>query len=241
MPDMSAPAQSAGRSAAPAEGAHPTRQAALSLLLREGEATAAQLAASLGVSVQAMRRHLRSLEEGGLVEASPATEGPGRPSNRWRLTDVGQGHFPDGSENFALGLLHSLTESLPADTLELVLRQQAEEKAADYRRLIGSGPLPLRLERLVELRRREGYVAECRRDDDPGGDGHEGPAWVISEFHCSVMRIAEQYPVVCDQELRLIRHTFPDCAVERVHWRLEGGHACGFRLAPRSGDGIPAG
>jgi DeoR family suf operon transcriptional repressor len=154
---------------------------------------------------------------------------------------VGQGHFPDGSENFALGLLHSLTESLPADTLELVLRQQAEEKAADYRRLIGSGPLPLRLERLVELRRREGYVAECRRDDDPGADGHEGPAWVISEFHCSVMRIAEQYPVVCDQELRLIRHTFPDCAVERVHWRLEGGHACGFRLAPRSGDGIPAG
>jgi DeoR family suf operon transcriptional repressor len=241
MPDMSAPAQSAGRSAAPAEGAHPTRQAALSLLLREGEATAAQLAASLGVSVQAMRRHLRSLEEGGLVEASPATEGPGRPSNRWRLTDVGQGHFPDGSENFALGLLHSLTESLPADTLELVLRQQAEEKAADYRRLIGSGPLPLRLERLVELRRREGYVAECRRDDDPSADGHEGPAWVISEFHCSVMRIAEQYPVVCDQELRLIRHTFPDCAVERVHWRLEGGHACGFRLAPRSGDGIPAG
>ncbi len=234
---MSAPAQSSSPAAGPAEAAHPTREAALSVLLREGEATASQLAGSLGVSVQAMRRHLRSLEDDGLVEASPSHEGPGRPSNRWRLTDQGQGRFPDGSENFALGLLHTLTESLPADTLELVLRQQAEEKAADYRRLIGSGPLGQRIEQLVELRRKEGYVAECRRDDEAAEDG-EGPAWVISEFHCSVMRIAEQYPVVCDQELRLIRHTFPDCAVERVHWRLEGGHSCGFRIAPVTGSPV---
>jgi DeoR family suf operon transcriptional repressor len=230
-PVMSAPAQSPAPAAGPAEGAHPTREAALSVLLREGEATAAQLAVSLGVSVQAMRRHLRSLEDDGLVEASPSHEGPGRPSNRWRLTAQGQGRFPDGSENFALGLLHTLTENLPADTLELVLRQQAEQKAADYRRLIGSGPLGQRLERLVDLRRKEGYLAECRRDDDPNSSGAT-PAWVISEFHCSVVRIAEKYPVVCDQELRLIRHTFPDCAVERVHWRLEGGHSCGFRIAP---------
>ncbi|MEA5412810.1 iron-sulfur cluster biosynthesis transcriptional regulator SufR [Synechococcus sp. BA-120 BA3] len=238
---MSAPAQSRGLPAVPAEGSHPTREAALSLLLREGEATAGQLAAALGVSVQVMRRHLRSLEDDGLVQASAPHEGPGRPSNVWHLTALGQGRFPDGSETFALGLLHTLTESLPADTLELVLRQQAEEKAADYRGQIGSGPLAQRIERLVELRRKEGYVAECRRDDTPATDNGEPAAWVISEFHCSVMRIAEQYPVVCDQELRLIRHTFPDCAVERVHWRLEGGHSCGFRIAPVTGNPVATG
>jgi DeoR family suf operon transcriptional repressor len=46
------------------------------------------------------------------------------------------------------------------------------------------------------------------------------------------MRIAEEFPMVCDQELQLIRHTFPDCQVERVHWRLEDDHFCGFRLTP---------
>jgi DeoR family suf operon transcriptional repressor len=46
------------------------------------------------------------------------------------------------------------------------------------------------------------------------------------------MRIAEAFPVICDQELSLIRQTFPDCEVERIHWRLEAGHACGFRLMP---------
>lgn len=201
----------------------PTREAALTLMLRQGEVTAAELAEELGVSVQAMRRHLRSLEVEGLVEASPASEGPGRPSNRWRLTTAGRGHFPDGSDDFALGLLNSMAASLPPDMVQDLLQRQAAEKAADYRRRIGAGALQARLERLVELRRSEGFVAELRPDP-------EGHGWVMSEFHCSVMKIAEQFPCICDQELQLIRHTFPDCEVERVNWLLEGGHACGFRL-----------
>jgi len=201
----------------------PTRTAALALLLRKGEATAAELAASLAVSVQVMRRHLRSLEEDGLVQASPAPEGPGRPSNRWHLTSKGQGQFPDGSEHFALSLLESMAGSLPPELVQNLLEHQALQKAGDYRRRVGHGSLQERLERLVDLRRHEGYVAECCAD----GDG-----WVMSEFHCSVIRIAEQFPCVCDQELQLIRHTFPDCQVERVQWRFEQGHSCGFRLVP---------
>ena len=196
------------------------------LLLRQGEATAAELADRLTLSVQVMRRHLRGLEEDGLVEASPTPEGPGRPSNRWRLTAAGHQRFPNRGEDFALGLLQSLAASLPPEAMRKLLDQQALEKAADYRRRIGRGPLPHRLERLVELRRQEGFVAECLPDPD------HPSAWLISEFHCSVMRIAEQFPVVCDQELGLIRHTFPDCRIERVHWRLEKGHSCGFRLTP---------
>ncbi|MEB3167054.1 MAG: iron-sulfur cluster biosynthesis transcriptional regulator SufR [Cyanobacteriota bacterium] len=206
----------------------PTREGVLALLLRQGEATAADLAGTLKVSVQVTRRHLRGLEEEGLVEASPSAEGPGRPSNHWRLTPAGHSRFHDGSETFALSLLQSLSSSMPSETMERLMQRQAEEKAADYRQRIGQGALQQRLERLVELRRNEGYVAELRSDNgDPG-------SWLIHEYHCSVMRIAEEFPVVCDQELQLIRHTFPDCRVERVHWRLEEGHSCGFRLSQRS-------
>ncbi len=164
------------------------------------------------------------------MEASPTPVGPGRPSNRWRLTASGHGRFPDGSEDFALGLLQSLADTLPAESMRKLLEQQAIQKALDYRRQIGDGGLRLRLERLVELRRQEGYVAECRPDPELQD------AWLISEFHCSVMRIAEVFPMVCDQELQLIRHTFPDCRIERVHWRLEEGHSCGFRLSAGTAD-----
>jgi DeoR family suf operon transcriptional repressor len=211
----------------------PTREAALTLLLRQGEATATDLSEQLAVSVQAMRRHLRGLEEEGLVEASPSSEGPGRPSNHWRLTPVGRNQFPDGGEQFALGLLQSLAASLPPDMVTKLLRQQAMVKGASDRHLIGEGSLAERLERLVELRRQEGYVSECSRDSD-------GRSWCMREFRCSVARLADQFPQICDQELQQIRHTFPDCSVERVHWRLEGGHSCGFRLAPRSAQRVVA-
>lgn len=209
-------------------GAHtqaPTRETTLTLLLRRGDTSASELASLLGISVQAMRRHLRSLEEEGLVESSPMPAGPGRPSNRWRLTDQGHQHFPDGSEDFALGLLQSMTATLPPEAMTSLLAQQAQEKAEAYRRQIGTAPLEQRVAVLAELRRREGYVTDLQPDPD-------GNSWCLSEFHCSVQRIAAEYPVVCDQELELMRQTFPDCQVERVHWRLKGGHSCGFRITP---------
>ena len=230
------------------EASAPTRQAVLGILLRDGEKTAADLARTLDVSVQVMRRHLRSLEVDGLVKCSRAAEGPGRPINRWCLTDLGRGHFPDRSDHFALGLLQSMATTLPAETMQLLLKQQAVDKAADYRRQIGAGPLEQRLERLVDLRRNEGYLAELHPaaalsipvepaehsgDPCPGRSSPTG-GWVISEFHCSVIRIAEEFPMLCDQELQLLRHAFPDCTVERIHWRLEQGHSCGFLLTPEN-------
>ena len=203
----------------------PTREATLTLLLRQGEISAAALAEDLGISVQAMRRHLRTLEEEGLVEASPIAAGPGRPSNQWRLTQQGHQHFPDGSDTFALNLLESMAASLPPETLTTLLEQQAREKARLYRHQLGDGPLEQRIRRLVSLRSQEGYLSELVPSED-------GSGWCINEFHCSVQRIAEEFPAVCDQELQLIRMTFPDCRVERVHWRLESGHTCGFQISP---------
>jgi len=204
----------------------PTHEAALTLLLRQGEASAAELAVQLELSVQVMRRHLRSLEEKGLVEASPQALGPGRPSNRWRLTAAGRGRFPDGSEQFALGLLQSMSQALPPDQVKALLRNQAEQLASSYRQQLGEAPLGERLEKLVELRRKEGYVADCQAEAGSN-------AWMLQEYHCSVSRVAEAFPVICDQELQLMRHTFADCSVDRVHWKLEGEHACGFRICPQ--------
>tara|TARA_B100001175_G_C19094478_1_gene442108 strand:- start:7 stop:372 length:366 start_codon:yes stop_codon:yes gene_type:complete len=115
--------------------------------------------------------------------------------------------------------------ALPEETVRELLNRQAETKAIHYRDHLGAEPLPQRLERLAELRREEGYATYCDPDDD-------GRSWRLQELTCSVQRIAEEFPAVCDQELLLIRRTIPDCSVERVHWRLEGGHACGFRITP---------
>ena len=202
-----------------------TSEAVLSLLLERGEMDACDLAETQHISVQAMRRHLRALAEDGLVASNTSSSGPGRPSNRWFLTEVGRETFPDGSGGFALELLDSLRSSLPEDAFQQLLQRQAEGKAQQYRLQLGDAPLQDRLHQLARLRRDEGYVTVCSLDDD-------GHSWNLQEAHCSVQRIAEEFPTICDQELLLIRRTVPDCLVERVHWRLEGGHTCGFRITP---------
>lgn len=204
----------------------PTRETTLTLLLRQGQVSASALAEQLNISVQAMRRHLRTLEVEGLVESSAVSAGPGRPSNQWRLTKQGHQHFPDGSETFALDLLESMVTSLPPETLATLLSSQALHKANHYRRQLGDGSLEERIRTLVQLRSDEGYVSEMV----PAADGC---GWHVNEYHCSVQRIAEEHPAVCDQELQVIRMTFHDCEVERVHWRLESGHSCGFQIRPQ--------
>ena len=102
---------------------------------------------------------------------------------------------------------------------------QAVEKAICYRNKIGKGSLKSRLKKLIDLRSEEGYLSELSSSSD-------GLSWYLHEFHCSIRLIAEKYPIVCDQELQLIRQTFPDCEVERVQWRLETVHSCGFHITP---------
>ena len=205
-----------------------TREASLRFLLKHGGSSAAQLAESMNISVQAMRRHLRSLEGDGLVESHLMTEGPGRPSNFWRLTIKGQNCFNsgDGSEEFALDLLASIEASLSQERVIEILKLQTTQKALNYRKRIGKGSLNQRLNKLLELRQKEGYLSELSLSDD-------GLSWYVNAFHCSIRAIAEKYPLVCDHELILLREIFPDCVIERVQWRLESGHSCGFKVNPK--------
>ncbi len=202
-----------------------TRQAALTMLKKHGESSALQLAELLGVSVQAMRRHLRTLHQEGLVQSNLMNLGPGRPSNVWELTSCGHKRFQDASDKFAVGLLGSIEANLSQAVLEGILVNLSIKKASLYRSEIGHGQITQRLEKLVELLNQEGYMAELHVLDD-------GQGWYLNENHCSIKLIAENYPAVCDQELQFIRSTLPDCNVQRMKWRLESGHSCGFHISP---------
>ena len=207
-----------------------TREATLSLLLRQGENSAGNLAALIGISVQAMRRHLRSLENDGLVESRSTAEGPGRPSNLWQLTNQGHNCFNNGigSEQFALDIMAAIETNMSKENMAEMLSLQTIEKAISYRRKIGTGSLNVRLQKLIELRKQEGYLSELNLSSD-------GSSWYLNAFHCSIISIAEEHPIVCDQELQLIRSIFPDCEINRVQWRLENGHSCGFQVHQNNG------
>ena len=207
-----------------------TKDDILQYLLKRGSATAQVLATELGISAQAIRRHLKDLEAEGLIVHEVSRGGTGRPQYIYELSTAGRSRFPDGYDEFALGLLETLAGTLGKDQVSQMLREQWVRKAIEYRQVLGAGPLADRVARLVELRRDEGYMAEWEEvpqgEADPG-DPHERK-FFISEHNCAISTVASSFPKVCEHELEMFAIALEGCKVERTQWMAGGEHRCGY-------------
>ncbi|MFS8775695.1 iron-sulfur cluster biosynthesis transcriptional regulator SufR [Synechococcus sp. W65.1] len=222
---------------------------AISIYLRKaGQATAQALAEHLGISPQAIRRHLKDLEAEGLIRHVAQPSGLGRPQHFYQLSPQGEAQFPARYDEFALGLLNTLAETLGAEQMGSLLQQQWQRKAQEYQAQMGSGSLAERLERLVQLRQAEGYMAEyypypnhLAAPRPAEGSEQYVEQYVLVEHHCAIAQIAQRFPSVCGHELEMFAAALPDCRVERLSWQVNGEHQCGYWIAkPGSSAGIPS-
>ena len=208
---------------------HSTKQDILEHLLRGGKATANELAQALSVSPQGIRRHLKDLEADGLIEFESTHEGMGRPQHSYHLSKKGRDRFPDRHDEFALDLLDTLAETVGPDQMQTILKKQWERKALDYQQKLGHGSLADRVQELVQLRKAEGYMAECYPqpvDIDPT----QAKEFILTEYNCAISHVAESFPKVCDHELEMFTLALKDCLVERTHWIVDGEHRCGYLI-----------
>jgi DeoR family suf operon transcriptional repressor len=205
-----------------------TKDDILQFLLKQGEASAQLLAESLGVSAQAIRRHLKDLSTEQLIEHRAVQEGMGRPNYLYRLSRKGRDRFPAQYDEFALSLLDTLAETVGKEQVQTILQKQWERKAEEYRQKVGEGPLVERVERLVRLRQIEGYMAEWHEVEPDSDICPTGPCYIITEYNCAISHIAETFPSVCGHELEMFQMALPDCSVQRTHWLVQGEHRCGY-------------
>ncbi|MBD2388069.1 iron-sulfur cluster biosynthesis transcriptional regulator SufR [Cylindrospermum sp. FACHB-282] len=220
-----------------------TKQDILEYLLKHSQATAFELAAILEVSPQAIRRHLKDLETEDLVLFStPEQAGMGRPQHIYQLSHQGRDRlrrneserlrraggdsFGNGYGGFAVSLLDTLAETVGRDQVKSILQKQWERKAQEYRERLGNGSLEERVANLVELRKAEGFMAECHSVKE--NDSPPGKCFILMEHNCAISNVAESFPSVCGHELEMFAAVLPDCTVERTHWIINGEHRCGY-------------
>src|SRR4051794_36673085 len=109
----------------------------IEVLKRAESATAHELADQFNTTTTAVRQHLDSLEQSGLVERfEGAIVGRGRPAIRWRNTPLTVELFPDRHGELTVELLESIRTSLGDDALQRVIDQRATEQIAGYRRAL---------------------------------------------------------------------------------------------------------
>lgn len=204
-----------------------TKQDILQYLLKQGQATAQELAETLEISPQAIRRHLKDLEAEGLLDHQSQQLRIGRPQYSYQLSRQGRDRFPHRYSEFAVSFLDTLVETVGEEQVSQVLRKQWERKAQEYRERVGTGPLQERVAKLVELRQQEGYMAELHLVKEPKGDREK---FILAEHNCAISEVAESYPSVCGHELEMFAAVLPDCTVERTHWINNGEHRCGYLI-----------
>lgn len=209
-----------------------TKTEILDSLMHVGKSTAQELAQALHVSPQAIRRHLKDLEDEHLIAYEIQQVGVGRPQNVYVLTENGRARLRTLPQNtpaqneFAVELLETLAETLGPAQMEQILAKQWQRKAAEYRSKLLQANLEEKLQKLVQLRRAEGYSAECFPLES-----EQGQTFVLTEYNCAIANIAKTFPTVCEHELEMFAAALPDCQITRTHWLVNGEHRCGYLIA----------
>ena len=211
----------------------PAGERLLLLLKMRGPQTTADLGAALKISGEAARQQLVKLAADGLVETTSRPRGVGRPAQVWRLTDKGHARFPDTHAELTVHLLAAIRSELGEAALDKLIAARAAESLAAYTAaLAGATGLGERVARLAEVRSREGYMAECRRQ----GDG-----FLLVENHCPICAAATACQGFCRAEQDVFQQALgKDVAVERTEHIVGGDRRCAYRVALKCVPSQPA-
>jgi predicted ArsR family transcriptional regulator len=195
----------------------------LGIIKRRGPQRAGDLGRTLGVTAEAARQQLLQLADAGLIRSESLSRGVGRPSLFWSLTPAGHARFPDTHAELTVQLIESIRGTLGEAALDRIIRGRQREIRRGYRAALeGARTLAARVAGLAELRAREGYMAEWRR---------EGDGFLLLEHHCPICTAAAACQGFCRSELDIFRDALGgDAVVERVEHILAGARRCAYRI-----------
>ena len=205
-----------------------TRRAILDMLKKGGPARADTMAESLGISAMAVRQHLKTLSDQGMVSEQQMASTKGRPAKLWALTEQSNKAFPDGHQELAVSLIDCMRDTFGADGLARIIDARAEQQKMIYKtRLQSAGDdLKSQVAALAAAREAEGYMAELQQDA-------EGNLLLV-ENHCPICSAASACRSLCTRELEVFQSVLgPDISVERTDHILAGARRCAYRISAR--------
>lgn len=156
------------------------------VLLRRVGRTVDELAAALGITNNAVRAHLATLERDGLVAQQGVRRGVSKPAAAYGLTSEAERLFPKAYGAVLDELLSVFRERLSADDLTDMLRVVGRRIAA--RQPAVGEDIDARLALALNVVDALGGLAEVERS---------GEAFVIRGYDCPFAMIAAHHPDIC--------------------------------------------
>lgn len=201
-----------------------TRDKVVNLILHEGELTAAELAERLNLTAAAVRRHLNSLMDEGLICAHDqkvsGQRGRGRPASVYSLTEDGRSRFYQAYDELAIEALTALADALGDEAIEEIAEKRLkniEDLYLDYRE---KHPDSDPVEALVAALMETGITATIQ----PAARGDQ-----LCQHHCPVALVAEKFPQLCEAENKLFSRLLGS-HVQRLATIAHGDGVCTLHI-----------
>lgn len=192
-------------------------------LLRHRARTTDELAAELGLSDNAVRAHLATLERDGLVQAAgERREGRvGKPATVYQITPDAEPLFSQAYLPFLRSLLAALGERLSKEQLDRLLADVGARLAAGVRPL--SGDLRQRVHAASRLLNHLGGLSSVEGLD-------HGAGYLIQSRGCPVGVAVRERPEVCEAMVTLLSELTG--AEVRSCCQRTGRPSCCFEVRP---------
>ena len=199
------------------------RGALLTQLKRAQHLTARELAARLGISLNAVRHHLKELEAEGLIRYRREHRGVGAPVFTYQLSPAGEDLFPRRYGEALAAMLAAAVERDGRAAAVGMLESYFGLLAGRMKAQLQGVPEAERPAALARLLSDEGYMAEAR------AEGPDGRAAVLAEHNCPIPAVAERFPEICAAEARYLAEVL-GAEVERTSHILSGCPACEYKV-----------
>ena len=200
-------------------------------LKRSRRLTAKELAVRLGMSLNAVRHHLKELQAEALVEYERQHQGVGAPAFAYRLSAAGEALFPRRYEATLTELLDHVVEREGRASAVAVLEARYHALTRRLRTELAGATPAQRMAAVAQLLSDEGYMAE--------GTASSGTGTLI-EHNCAIQAVAERFPEICAAEAKFLAAAL-GAQVDRHEHILSGCSACEYRVRFGVADAAGAG
>lgn len=166
-------------------------------LLRRARRTIPELAEEVGVSDNAARTHLTSLQRDGLVEPAGVRRATGgKPAQVYDITRETEELFPKAYAVVLSRLIEEIEDREGRARLLAMLRSVGGRAAAD---VSAEGDLGARVRIAAGVLRSLGAELDVERGDD-GDDGEagEGGSWLLRGYGCPLSAVVEEHEEACE-------------------------------------------
>jgi len=155
-------------------------------LLRHGDRTVEELAQALGLTDNAVRAHLSTLERDGLVRQAGLRRGTSKPASIYALTPAAERLFPKAYGTLLRMLLDVLTERLPPSAVDDAVREVGHRVAAGQP--VPMGELRDRVDQALAVLGELGGLAEAEEQED---------GFIIRGASCPLAAALPDHPEIC--------------------------------------------